>query len=260
MDFETIGQYHDRWASVLIRAPNRFRSINGEPVDQAKRLIEEFDDLKAGFHFAERKMKDERLARIAREMLEMSFEAYRAGDGMRGAHILLECEGMIWTGSRQPVKYAVEAERRAFGIVERFQGISVSPYPMEQSISELGDGQKKLLETAEAYCRGQFSAKKDFEDIAWVLMNDGTIAPIIERSRKRTEERLEEHVQSGTISAAVIAELVIGGVSGMIIFHLHQRGLPRVEAIARITNWEYEPLRFHFHEPTIFAVQPSGTP
>ena len=65
----------------------------------------------------------------------MSHEAYLAGDRKTGAHVLQECEGMIWKGSAGRPKYMVEAERRAFGKVVRFQDDIASPCPLEGTFS-----------------------------------------------------------------------------------------------------------------------------
>ena len=97
--YETLGRWHDSWASLVLSAPDRFREIRSNAlfINQKKALRDAFDDIRANFDFARRKLKDERLIRIAEELIEMSLEAYLAGDSKKGAHALQECEGMIWT-------------------------------------------------------------------------------------------------------------------------------------------------------------------
>ena len=104
--FESLGRWHDLWAVVLLHAPADFKEYDDvtrtmvRVADQAGALETAYNRLLSGFQFAERKLKDERLSSIVRELIEMAFEAYRAGDGKRGNHTLQEAEGMIWTGSR----------------------------------------------------------------------------------------------------------------------------------------------------------------
>jgi hypothetical protein len=95
---ESVGQYHDLWSWVILNAPDDFRGFNEEPVDQKQALREAFDDLRAGFRFARQKIKNERLARIAQELIEMSYDAYSIGDMKTGAHILQECAGLYGQG------------------------------------------------------------------------------------------------------------------------------------------------------------------
>ncbi|GJI99762.1 hypothetical protein RugamoR64_03010 [Duganella rhizosphaerae] len=256
--FETLGQWHDFWASLLLSAPDNFREYDTQQskfvrvADQSEALTAAFDTLRSGLHFAERKLKDDALMRIIRELIEMSFEAYCAGEAKIGAHTLQECEGMIWTGRQFPPKYAVEAERRAFGENKRYAGVRISPYPFEGSSNDLGSAQRVLLEMAEKRCRQFFMEKKVFKYFAYVRQNDAVIAEVAAASRKKLLQSLTERAAQHDIDGAVVAELVVSAVNGLIVFNLHQRGHPRVEAISKTNNWAYGDLRFHLNDPTIF--------
>lgn len=109
MCFESLGQWHDFWAVILLSAPSDFSEYDEKTTtmvkvpDQAGALKEAYETLISGFQFAERKLKDEQLVHIVRELIEMAFEAYWAGDGKRGNHTLQEAEGMIWLIGRAHV-------------------------------------------------------------------------------------------------------------------------------------------------------------
>lgn len=256
--FETIGQWHDYWAVVLLRAPNEFRDYDAKKgcmvpaKDQTEALEIAYATLKSGLHFAERKIKDDGLARVVRELIEMAFEAYRIGDRKRGNHTLQEAEGMIWTGSKMPVKYAVEAERRAFGQLVRFKDVRVSQYPIEGGKSDLGEAQSVLLQSAEDHCSLYLAAKESFKFFGWVYRDDETVERIDAPSRKKLQKYFEEQALHGSIVGAAIAEIVISGESGLIVYELHERARPRVKAIAQLEGWRYERLRYHLEDPTIF--------
>lgn len=76
-------------------------------------------------------------------MIELSLEAYLAGDKKRGAHALQECEAIVWKkkGWLKP-KYVVEAELRAFGRLELFKAVQVSIYPFEGTADDLSSNQR----------------------------------------------------------------------------------------------------------------------
>jgi hypothetical protein len=256
--FESLGQWHDFWAVVLLSAPDDFREYDEKSSEMAKvsdqvaALKNAYETLICGFHFAHRKLQDEQLIRIVRELIEMAFEAYRAGDGKRGNHTLQEAEGMIWRGSQLPVKYAVEAERRSFGTVIRYKDVRVSAYPFEGARNDLGPAQEALLQTAERLCQSCFDANKEFKYFGWVHYPGGRIEQIKAPSRKKLQRHFRELAETRQIDGAAMAELVISAVNGLIVFHLHEQDRPHVRAIAKTNHWRYEPLRFHLEDPSIF--------
>jgi hypothetical protein len=164
--FKSLGQYHDSWTSIVLSAPDQFHGFGDEPVDQAAELEKRFRWLRDGFFYVERKVKDEQLCRILLELIQMSHEAYLAGDRKTGAHVLQECEGMIWKSGAGRPKYVVEAERRAFGRVVRFNDVVVSPYPLEGTVESLGRDQKVLLAHAQAHVMRLLEAREEFKFFA----------------------------------------------------------------------------------------------
>lgn len=61
--FESLGQYHDSWATIILCAPDRFPEYDWDTPkrSQAQRLEEAFVSLQAGAHLAEKKLKEPRL-------------------------------------------------------------------------------------------------------------------------------------------------------------------------------------------------------
>ncbi|WP_299323790.1 hypothetical protein [Parasphingopyxis sp.] len=286
-EFETIGRYHDHWSYVLVSAPDRFREIGDDAfvADQQKELEDAFDQLRSGFHFAERKLKDERLAGIAAELIEMSLEAYLAGDTKTGAHTLQECEGLIWPSYRQNVKYAIEAEKRAFGENVVYAGVEPSPFPYEGSEADLNADQADLLALAKKWCRSYQAWNQHFQFFSWVVDMEGTVRRTSVEPKKDDHpvlrplqrswgfKRLKELAESGEIRACVLMEIVNPLGDGLVSYHLEARGQPRVSAIQQFKyqkhkfryklmrflkypdgGFKYNAMRYHIEEPQFFSL------
>lgn len=249
--FNTPGQYHDAWAEILLFAPDQFTSFDDRPVDQRAELERAFKDLREGFHYAEKRVKEVRLRRICREMIEMSYEAYVAGDPKLGTHTLQECEGLIWPSRQLRIKHAVEAERRAFGAVEHFANVEISPYPYEGSRSDLGLVQEKLLEHVQRACEPKLSQTEGFM-LVWVVSEDGSVADVKLPSQKKTREFIREGARAGRFIGAVSAQLLPGG--GLLVYHLEEPGKPFVSVMNLRKEGVFESPRFHLNEPVTFAT------
>lgn len=249
--FETIGQWRDYWTYVLLSAPNNFsRFIGTKDVKffwQRAALKNAFTDLRSGLHFADKKVKDERLVAIIHELIEMSFESFQKGSAKIGKHILQECEGMIWPSFSQPPKYVVEAERRVFGVVELFKSVKVSPFPYEGKYSDLSESQKIVLQAAESLCSELLIQKQDFKFLGWTLSASGEINKLQERSFRALRKRINSDLFSQNALSGVVAELSTGSGNGLILFYIHGISIPTSHAIGAMKNWQYNSLRYHFY-------------
>lgn len=253
MEFESIGQYHDAWSGIVLYAPDGFTSLDGDALpDQKAALDAAFEEIYSGFHFVEKKIKDQRLLRVLRELLLMSHEAYHAGDTKRGAHIFQECEGLIWPSRKGKLKYVVEAEQRALGDVELFKDVVVSPYPYEGSMADLGPHQVSLFQFAQSEAKRYFDEKASFQSLTWILEAQGAITQVKERSQKALRERLKKSTEAGQVIATVTARFPFGGWKGILAFDLEQADYPRAEVISLVENWVIASPRVHLHEPEIF--------
>jgi hypothetical protein len=257
--FSTVGQYHDAWAWIILSAPDEFSSFDGKPADQRKELDRAFADLREGFHLAEKKLKDPRLIRVCRELIEMSYEAYVAGDSKIGAHSLQECEGLIWPGRRLPAKHAVEAERRAFGELQLFANVQVSRYPYEGTYDDLGPTQQRLLAHAAESCLSRLREDQGFLAV-WTAHSDGAIREVRARSQKQAREFIRAGATSGAIIGAGSAQLLPGG--GLLVYHLEEPGRPLIAVMNLRRNGAFEPPRYHLNDPVTFVhpAMPSGSP
>lgn len=247
--FESLGQYHDLWATIVLCAPDNFRSIDGSPVNQQAELRTSFEVLKEWFHLAERKFKDPRLIGVLRELLVMSEEAYLAGEKKRGAHILQECEGFIWPSRAGDLKYVVEAEIRAFGDLALFKDVFVSPYPYEGTLADLGERQRTLFDLASADCESRLRQEEDFRWLLWLLAADGEVRREKPKSWRKAEQMIRAGFSSGAIAAYCKAELVFGGFGGLLSYTLEEPSKPRVHAVGIMRNWKHDQLRFHLENP-----------
>jgi hypothetical protein len=270
--FETLGQYHDSWSAVILLAPDRFSDVRSGALllDQKEALKEAFDQLRSGFHLARLKLKDPRMARISQELIEMSFESYSTGDRKSATHMLQECEGIIWPKYRLKTKYAVEAERRAFGENIIYANVVVSPYPYEGTSDDLGEDQAALLKLADGHCKSAQEERKEYKYLSWVIDNGGIIRrtssepkedkhPILPPvQRSWGYKQLKALGESGEIRACVLTQIS----GGLVVYDLEQRGRPRVSARQLFKRegsfTHYENMRFHLEDPQFFEETPEG--
>ena len=260
MHFESLGQYHDAWSTIVLSAPASFRTFDGAPVpDQAAALEEAFALIRSGFVFVEKKLEDPRLLGVLRELIEMSYEAYVCGDTRRGAHVFQECEGLIWPSRSGRLKYVVEAEMRRFGDLRLFKDVKVSPFPCEGTTADLGPRQKALFEHARREAQGFIDAGEAFKVRHWVMHADGSIHALRARSKKQALIALRQGAASGDLVACAAVHFPFGSVSGLLAVHLEEPGRPRIEVISLVTNGVVDPPHHHLHEPDIFTSTAAGT-
>jgi hypothetical protein len=252
-NFESLGQYHDHWASIVLCAPDRFCDLDGQPLDQREALEEAFDVLRSGFTFVERKIKDSRQVRIMRELLEMSYEAYVSGDTKAGAHTLQECEGLIWQSRGSRLKYVVEAERRAFGEVVTYAHVNVSPLPYEGTVADLSEHETQLYEAAQMRCLDFFSKEQDFKPFLLVLKPEGTLREIKSRSWKKGQEEVRSLVRGGECLGFVRTEVVVSGMSGVLIHTIETPRRPQKSIRCLVNNYICEAPHYHLDHPCVLV-------
>jgi hypothetical protein len=257
----------------MLKAPNNFKDVlTGRLLpDQEQALSNEFDRLRSDFHFAERRLKNERLSRIARELIEMSYEAYRTDEKKTATNILQECEGLIWPSMARRPKYAVAAELHVFGKNTLYEGIVVS----EGGAADLGRNQAVPLALAERWVRSYQAENKEFQYFSWVVKQDGAVArtsvlpkedehPVLQPvQRSFGFKRLKELSDNRSIRACVLVDTSLSQTNGLTRFALEERGRPRVSAVQRFRRvsgeMRYEAIRYHLEDPVIFpAVSESG--
>lgn len=257
--FESLGQYHDFWAVVLMRAPDQFRvSWSSEKIDQKQALEDCYQSLRTGFEFVEKRIKDKRLLGVLRELIEMAFEAYRAGDEKRANRLLQECEGLIWPSQSIGTAFAGEAERRAFGDIVLFPEAKPPRFDREGTASDLGPRQRLLLDHVRELCADLLGAKVSFEPMTHVLNGSGEIEQVTQRSRKRTMQVVAVRVAEASIDASATTEIVLSGGSGVLIHDLEERGFPRVSVRCLVENYRVQTFRYHLEDPKIFPLPSAG--
>lgn len=254
-DFESLGQYHDHWASIVLHAPDDFQDFDGNVVNQRQALEEAYDVLRAGFVFVERKIKDPRQLRILRELIEMSYQSYLARDVKSGAHTLQECEGLIWPSRLARLKYVVEAERRAFGEVVSFAHVKVSPYPYEGSESDLTPGEAQLRSEADRRCIDFFAKHEDFKPFVLVLSRSGDVRQLKLQSWKKSKDEILSLVAEGNCMGFVKSEVVVSGMSGVLIHTIETPRRPQISVRSLVRNYVCEPPRFHLDDPSVLKAE-----
>lgn len=249
--FESLGQYHDSWATIILCAPDRFPEYTWDtpPRSQAQRLEEAFASLREGIHFAEKRLKVPRLVGVFRELLKMSHEAYLDSDGKRGAHVLQEAEGLVWPSRASRLKYVVEAERRAFGDVALFKDVVVSPYPYEGCEADMGKIQRELWRHASAEMD---TVTPDGVSITrtWVVDADRAIRIVKGRSRKAILLAVSEGATQGQLLGYATASLI---GQALLCVDVEEHGKPHI-SVRRLVKPDQDPVpRFHLDEPQIFT-------
>jgi hypothetical protein len=251
--FETLGQYHDCWATVILCAPTDFPEQDWDRpgMTQRDRLDEAFELLRSGSDFADKKLKDSRRIGVFHELLKMSYEAYVAGDGTLGAHALQEAEGLVWTGRASRLKHVVEAERRAFGEVILFKDVVVSPYPYEGSEADLGDVQRQLWRHAAAEIE---KLRVEFEPLVrtWAMERGGKIREVNGRSRKAIRQLICDGATDGSLVGAASAELLPCGQ--LLCIDVEETGKPLISVRQLKQDDSPGKPRFHLDEPRLFGL------
>lgn len=85
-----LSHYHECLVIVMFKSPNGFTSFDDSPVDQSAALREAFEMLQEAFPVVEKKLKDNYLASILRELLKMAYEFYVVEDVRNGSIALQE--------------------------------------------------------------------------------------------------------------------------------------------------------------------------
>lgn len=275
---ETLAEYHDHLASLILNAPDHFREVVSGDLysDQAEALNANFDVLRSDFHFVERNLKDDHLARICQELIEISFEAYLNGEIRTGIFSLQELRGLIWPSYKLRPKYGVQAELRAFGVNTLYAGVRASPYPYEGTRAELSRKQEQLLVLAERSYAAHLNDPEvpTYPDeptyFSWVITQDGAVKrtsakpkgdhhPILKPvQRSWGFKRLKELASSGEIQACVLVQIPLGN-PGLIICDVEESGHPRVSVRQKFERQrgvaQFEPARYFIEDPAIFPYE-----
>ena len=93
-----LHRLHDFLSTVIVYAPDRFpsREYLG-PADQLT-LEGAFEELRYGLRFVRPTTDELGTLRHLRELLVGALAAYRAGDDVRGAHLLQDFESIVFSG------------------------------------------------------------------------------------------------------------------------------------------------------------------
>lgn len=251
--FETLGHYHDHLRHIMFSAPDGFPEYDWDPrrMTQRKRFDEAYERLLAGSGLAEKRLKDGRQVGIWRELLKMAHEAYLAGDRKRGAHILQEAEGLVWTSQAVRPKHAVEAERRAFGDLLLYRDVVLSPYPCEGTEADLGEVQRQLWRHAVAEVERLSDGLEPLVR-SWTMACDGTVRVVTGRSRKAMLQTVRDGAADGSFVGWARAELLPGG--GLLCVDVEQAGRARVSVRALTQQDGSVVTRFHLEDPDLFSA------
>lgn len=227
----SFSSYHDNLVSVLLKSPNRFTSFDDTPVDQKEALREAFDVLQEAFPLVEKKLKDEYLAAILRELIRTSYEFFSDGDDRNGAYALQEVEGTVWPSQKVPPRHAPDAELRAHGKLERYLGVIPNPYPYLGKIEDMGPSQLRLYQAVLNSVEDNGDPIETGKTQNWLLGLDGVARRFNERSRKAATARFTRELAERTSLAALRVE---GGFGTSLAFDVEERDCPRISVRGKL--------------------------
>ena len=94
---QDLADFRDQISVVLLCAPDNFQQPSWMPDEDVLDLESAFDSLRFGLEtFANPRMKDPARRDEARRLLEASYEAYKAGEKQKGAHLIQDFERVVF--------------------------------------------------------------------------------------------------------------------------------------------------------------------
>lgn len=109
---ERISEYREFLSYVLLYGPDEFPEEDYlEPEDQMS-LEKAFSELRRAFPMIKQRVKEEDTLAMLKELLEISYEAYKSGEDRKGAYALQEYTGIIWPKFKMKPMYENEARNR----------------------------------------------------------------------------------------------------------------------------------------------------
>lgn len=249
-DFSSIGEFHDFWTSVTFKAPSDLHySFLSTRVDQKQALLDAFDSLKRGLDLVTKKVADERTMGVLHALLEMARGYFQANDRKLALQCMQEAEGLIWKSQSIRLERAADAERLAFGDVQKFKDLPARRYDGEGTLETLGPGQRSLWDEAHKRALGHLKTQEQFKPFTLALNRAGEIFQLNRPSRKKTNEELKRLAEAGEIVAFSRTELVLLGI---LIHDFEEKEQPQVSARAQVKDYQLQAFRFFLDDPTIF--------
>jgi hypothetical protein len=91
-----IDSFYNFIGYVVLRAPSSFPVEDYLPADEQMNLDRAFAELRNGLQMVDPEVADEQKRERLSSMLDAAQAAYRAGDEVKGAHMLQDFEGLIF--------------------------------------------------------------------------------------------------------------------------------------------------------------------
>lgn len=148
----------------------------------------------------------------------------------------------------------VEAERRAFGNVESYADVKVSPYPYEGNEMDLTPYEIQLYAEASRLCMAYFEKKEDFKPFVLSLDTAGVVHQMKQQSWKRMKEELASLVKSGQSVGFSRSQIVVSGMSGVLVHDIETSGRPQVSVRALVKDYVCSVPRFHLDKPAVLDM------
>lgn len=93
---KSVDDLYDHIGYVVLRAPDRFPIEDYLPADQQMTLEMAFEQLRQGVEIAYPNNLHPEKRALLNSLLDQSFAAYRAGEEVKGAHLLQDFQDSIF--------------------------------------------------------------------------------------------------------------------------------------------------------------------
>ena len=149
------------------------------------------------------------------------------------------------------MKHVLETKPQALTKAETNDDVTASPYPREGTLSDLTASEAALYEEADKRSMALFAGRVDFKSFVLVLDAAGLVRPMKQQSWKKSKEALASHVTSGDSSGFVRSQLVVSGLSGVLIHDIETCGRPQVSVRTLVKNYVCDKVHVHLLAPSV---------
>lgn len=153
------------------------------------------------------------------------------------------------------MKHVPEAEPQALTKAETNDEVTASPYPREGTLIDLTASEAVLYAEANKRSMAFFAEREDFKSFVLVLDAVGLVRPMKQQSWKKSKEALAFLITSGDSSGFVRSQLLVSGLSGVLIHDIETIGRPQVSVRTLVKDYVCGKVHVHLLAPSVLHEQ-----
>lgn len=155
------------------------------------------------------------------------------------------------------MKHVLETKPQALTNGETNDDVKASPYPCEGTLSDLTASEAALYAESNKLSMAFFAERMDFKSFVLVLDATGLVRPMKQQSWKKSKEALASLVTSGDSSGFVRSQLVVSGLSGVLIHDIETSARPQVSVRTLVKDYVCGKVHVHLLAPGLLQEQAS---